>query len=542
MDFTSTHIAGCFAATPQKRARKTPESVTFALNDVAAWREYLGADVESSSGASVTPVTAITIAAVWQAVAAKSHDAAKIPLCVFRRTEDGREELRKHPAARLIGLDRMANDELTAYQLWRRAYVHASLWGNGYVWIERRGVTPVALYNLLPDRTELRRAASGRLYVVTEWRDAGNAARLKSLPYEDVIHVDGMAWDESGGQSLIDAARETIGQALSQRKFTAKFFRNNATLGGVLQVPAGTQPEKITKLEDSFAERHAGSDKAFRVAVLRDGVKFQQTMATLQQSDAVQVDEQTARQVARFFNMPPSRLGVRESVSYNSQEADRRNYVDGTLTELLIPCATQCQAKLLTPQERDADELYVKHRIVALMWADVSTVNNIGVSGVQAGIYEPDEVRGWFELNALPNGAGKIKPHVEPSPSPAPPATQPNPAVDPPVDPHVDITAQQRSAMRATLDGALDRALKRLGVQRDKLSPERRTAEALQAVCVEQRHAVRDIMAAPLSVLRAFGATSLSDEAAVDVICSEWVRVGGATMDRPATVAKLWPD
>lgn len=524
--YTSTHIAGCFAAAPETRAA-SPESATFALNDVAAWREYIGAESESSSGAVVTAASAMTLAAVWQAVAAKSHDAAKIPLCVFRRTDDGREEMRSHPAARLIGLDRMANDELTAYQLWRRCYVHACLWGNGYVWIERRGVTPVALYNLLPDRTSLARGRSGRLYAVTEWLDGDGTARLKSLPYSDVIHVDGVTWDDAGGQSLIAAAREMIGQALAQRKFTSKFFKNNASLGGVLQVPPGTPVQKIEKLEETFNERHSGSEKAFRVAVLRDGVKFHSTMATLQQSSAADLDEQTARQVARFFNMPPSRLGVRESVSYNSQEADRRNYVDGSLTELLIPASTQCQAKLLTDAERDAQDLYVKHRIVALLWADTATVNSIGVSGVQAGIYTRDEVRAWFEMNALPDGAGsQIAGHLPA----ANPTTSTPPAADPPAT--QQPTPGQRSAMRATLDGALDRALKRLAVQRDKLPAEQRSADALRGICTAHRSVVREILSAPLSVLRAFGVTARTDDEAADALCAQWVAAAGDTTDR----------
>lgn len=515
MQFQNTFVAGLFEQSSERRA--SPESIEFNMQDVSAWREYFGADGESASGVTVTKAKSLTLAAFWQGVAAKSHDAARIPLCVFRKLPDaGSEQLSAHPASRLIGLYDMANDELTAYQLWRRAFVHAIMWGNGYVWVERKVATPVALYNLLPDRTELKRGKNGRKYVVTEFSTPNGSSDVKSIPYEDVIHIEGMAWDESGGQDLVQAAKDQIGEALARRNFQAKFFKNNASLGGVLQVPPGTAPEKIAKIEKTFDEKHGGSDKAFKVAVLRDGVKFHTTMATLQQSDASALDEQTARQVARFLNMPPSRLGVRESVSYNSQEADRRNYYDTSLTELLIPCATQCQVKLLTPSERTQGDLYVRHKVAALLWADAKTVNEIGVAGVNAGIYTPDEVRGWFEMNPLPDGQGaKAKPPA----APTMPATEPPPAA--------------RAAWRELIDGTLSRAATRLAVHVGKAAASERGA-VMQA----QREAVAKIIVPALNVAACAGLRAVSESDVWSGLCSaiEAANFDADKMDRSSLV------
>ncbi len=527
--YTNTFIAGCFEQAPEQapEQRASPESLEFSLSDIGAWREYFGAQGESASGVEVTKEKAISIAAFWQGVAAKSHDAARIPLCVFRKLPDnGSEQLSSHQASRLIGLYEMANDELTAYQLWRRAFVHAILWGNGYVWIERRGTRPIGLYNLLPDRSTPARGKRGRKYVMTEFSYPDGTAEMVSIPYEDVIHVEGMTWDDQGGIDMIRAARDQIGEALARRNFQSKFFKNNASLGGVLQVPPGTAPEKIAKIEKTFDEKHGGSEKAFKVAVLRDGVKFHSTMATLQQSDASALDEQTARQVARFLNMPPGRLGVRESVSYNSQEADRRNYYDTSLTELLIPCATQCHVKLLTPEERNSGDLYVRHKVAALLWADAKTVNEIGVAGVNAGIYLPDEVRGWFEMNPLPDGAG-AKPRSAASAAAPPPAAPP--AVEP--DP-----AQARAAWRGLLESTFTRAANRFAVH---VSKAQRSGSDLEAAINEQRDEAAKILEPVLSVASAMGLRSAPAADAVGAIIEQLRAADWSTdkMDRSPLLA-----
>ncbi len=532
--YTNTFIAGCFEQVAEQRA--SPESLEFSLSDVGAWREYFGAQGESASGVAVTKEKAISIAAFWQGVAAKSHDAARIPLCVFRKLPDnGSEQLSSHPASRLIGLYEMANDELTAYQLWRRAFVHAILWGNGYIWIERRGARPIGLYNLLPDRTTPARGKRGRKYVVTEFSSPDGAVELTSIPYEDVIHIEGMTWDDQGGIDMVRAARDQIGEALARRNFQSKFFKNNASLGGVLQVPPGTAPEKIAKIEKTFDEKHGGSEKAFKVAVLRDGVKFHSTMATLQQSDASALDEQTARQVARFLNMPPGRLGVRESVSYNSQEADRRNYYDTSLTELLIPAATQCHVKLLTPEERSTGELYVRHKVAALLWADAKTVNEIGVAGVNAGIYLPDEVRGWFEMNPLPDGAGSKPKSVAPSVGDIGARLAQRSAIDS-QQPQMPDQSQARDAWRGLLDSTFTRAANRFAVH---VAKARRSGSDLETAINEQRDEAAKILEPVLSVASAMGLRSTPAADAVGAIVEQLRAVDWSTdkMDRSSLLA-----
>ena len=390
------------------RRANNPEQDTFALSDTRAWKELYGEG--AGGGMSANPSTAVSIPAIWQAVSAISHDCARVPARVYKDRGAGTQEDFDHPASRLLDINGTPDGENDGYTVMRRWLIHALLWPNGFLYVDRRDGVPVGLYNLLPDRTYLGRSRRNqRLYVYTEYRDPADEARAlpRAIPIDDCLVLQGISFDDNGGLDPIHTFREQVRAALEKRRFESRFFSNNATLGGVLQVPPGTAHEKIEKIEKGFEDRHSSSDKAFKVAVLRDGVKFHNTMQGLRDFQNVELDEQHARQAARMFNMPPSRLGVRESVSYNSDESARRNYYDTTLTSWLIPMAAQLNCKLLTASERARRSRWIKHRVQSWMWADAKTVGEIGVALVMAGIYTRDEVRAWFEDNPLPDGAGK---------------------------------------------------------------------------------------------------------------------------------------
>jgi HK97 family phage portal protein len=170
----------------------------------------------------------------------------------------------------------------------------------------------------------------------------------------------------------------------------------------------------------------------FRALVLRDGFKWHSTMVSPGEAQSAELDEAEVRNVARFYRMSPSRLGVKESISYNSEEAARRAYHDETLSFWLKQIATECTLKLLTAVQYERDTHFIEHNIHALNWADTQTLISVGVQGVTNGIWSPDEVRRWFNYSAWPGGIGEKpfqpmnmqllgeEPEPEPEPEPMP--------------------------------------------------------------------------------------------------------------------------
>lgn len=362
--------------------------------------DLFGDGYESDAGEGVTPLKALGYAPVYQAVAKISGDCAKLPLSVFKRDgDDGRVIDPGHRVSQLINLKGSPNDEINAFKFWRRFFVSALLWNNAWAWIERNvNGDPIALYHLLPDRTCWHRQ-SGRLTCATEV-----GGKLWGLPKEDVLHIEGVCIDGQQGAKFITLFRHDFGLALAARKFTSKFFSGGANIGGVLQVPPGTKPENVKKVQGSMAEKFAGGSNAFKTLVLRDGYRWFATGVDPSKASVDRIDERQTMHVAQMYNMDPSHLGVRGSVSYNSREQAKQDYHDSTLSPWLIGTKAECNLKLLSERERSSNSHYIDYNINALLWADARTRSGIAREGILSGRFTINETRAWENLNPKPGG------------------------------------------------------------------------------------------------------------------------------------------
>jgi HK97 family phage portal protein len=378
------------------------ENPSVSLSDPSAW-EDLGWSESSDAGESVTAARALTCPAIWQAVGMISGDVSKLPLEIYQRGSEGRREATDHPAWLLISQAYgRANRELSALVFWRRFLLHGLIWPRGWAWIERDPAgRPVGLYNLLPDRTWYASVAD-RLWVVSEI-----GGRLEAFDPDDVLAIENIAIDDADAFGPLKAARHNIGLQLAQRKFNSRFYSSGCHAGGILQVPPGASDKATAKIQESIEKHRSGADQSFRALVLRDGFKWHQTTVSPDDAQAGETAEAEVRNVARFYRMAPSRLGVSESISYNSEEAARRAYHDETLSYWLAAIKSECNLKLLTEQQRVKRTHYCDYNVAALLWADTQTVMTVGAQGVQWGIFSRDEVRGWFNLNPIPGGAGE---------------------------------------------------------------------------------------------------------------------------------------
>ena len=455
-------------------SRTSLENPKIPLSDPDAWRDTLGGGYEAETGTTITHDGSLSYSPVFCAVKKLSGDLAKLPWEVYKRMpDDGREVQRQHDVHQRINSKFAANPEVSAHKLWRRFYVSCLLFENGYLWIDR---TPsgrvLGLYNLLPDRTAPYRRDNGELWYASEID-----GRLHAFPYEDVIHVEGLTIDNVAGCDLILKARHDIGVALEARKFTSKFFKNGLHAGGVLQVPPGTTPKARDKVEKAINEKKSGTDNAFKSLVLRDGFRWFQTMVTPENAQMNEVDVAKARDVARFFMLSPSDLGIPDSKSYNSLEQERRNYYDGPLTYHLSGTMPELNIKLLSEAERN-DGIYIDCKINALLWADTASVAEIASKGVTTGFLSNDEVRSWWNLNPIPDGNGKkfYRPlNVEEAGAPA---QQPDPS------------QPLRSRLKLLHDHAVTRVKARLRHQAERASKSDDAWRSWQSRFVEENRSV----------------------------------------------------
>src|SRR5262245_24119949 len=88
----------------------------------------------SQSGTPVSPYLAENLSAVFSCVQIISETVATLPVVVYRRTGDGKEESSAHPVARLL---REPNELQTPPEFLEMLLGHCLLRGNSYAEIER---------------------------------------------------------------------------------------------------------------------------------------------------------------------------------------------------------------------------------------------------------------------------------------------------------------------------------------------------------------------------------------------------------------------
>lgn len=392
-------FASLLAMPIQKRAT-IMENPAVDLTDPRAW-EVLFGGTPSDSGISLTGHKVLEYSPVWQAVATISEDISVIPTFIYKRTADGgKERALRHPAYPL--LRRKANPIHTA-QLWKQVMVaQALIFGNSFSLINRdEFATPLELLVLDPHLTRAY-VAKGRTAYRT--RIAGQP---KTFEASDIFHLRGVSIDALEGLSLIQFAKNSLGRGLAAEKFSAKYFANNAMPSGVLTHPHRLTDATLQHLRESTQQLHGGLDKQHRFAILEEGMTWTPIGVEPEKSQMLATMAFSVKDVARWFKIPPHRLGDDSRTAYNSVEQENLSYQESTLTPWFCKLREEAYDKLLTEREKRLESHTIEEQRLAILAADATTRANFYSRGLLDGWLNRDEVRSFENLNPIPDGEGQ---------------------------------------------------------------------------------------------------------------------------------------
>ena len=285
----------------------------------------------SYAGINVTPETALTYSAVWDAVNQISGDVAKLPLNLMKKLkEGGSEPFIDSKLYKLLKYE--PNPEMGSMVFRRTLTMHALTCAGGFAEIERDGAgRPTALWPLTPDRVQpFREQLNDKPSGPLKYRIDGGSV---TIPASNMIHLHGLGYDGYVGYSLISKARQAIGLALAAEKFGAEFFQGGASFGGILTNDSLFQDEEVekdTRASISKYQTEAGKLRQFLV-LLGGEWKFQQTGITPAESQMNDLRSKQVEEVARFFNMPVHKLKDLDRATNNNIEQQDLEYYKGCL-------------------------------------------------------------------------------------------------------------------------------------------------------------------------------------------------------------------
>jgi len=349
----------------------------------------------TATGRSVSASTAMKASAVFACVRVRAETVASLPWVVYRRLSGGgKERDPSHPLYEL--LHDQPNPEQTAIEFRENLIGHLDLWGNAYAeidWDARGRVR--ALYPLRPDRvTEEER--DGKLYYVVTLPDGAR----KGLPAWRVWHTRGFM-----GQSVIANARESIGLALAGEEYGARFFGNDSRPGGVLKSPKVLTKEAAKNLKESWETAHSGLENRHRVAVLEEGVEWQQIGIPPEDAQYLELRQFQVVDIARFFRVPPHKIASLERATFSNIEHQSIEFVVDCIRPICVRLEQSARRCLLTTEERPT--WIAEHVIDGLLRGDTASRYQAYAIGRQWGWLSADDIRELENQNPLPDGQGQ---------------------------------------------------------------------------------------------------------------------------------------
>ena len=344
----------------------------------------------------MTQESALRIAAVYACVDVISETAAMLPFILYERLgETGKKRAKDHPLFKVLRLQ--PNKLQTSIQFRSIMNADALLRGCAYARIipGRRGFAD-QLKRLHPDMTTPELFADDKVRFKIRNPDGTYYYLTK-----DEVFV--FAGKFSDGISKVNAPitlmAQTMGIASQQETHNKSQLDNGIRLSGILHTEHSLQQEVIKTIRESWESMFAGARNARKVAVLPNGIKFQQMSMTNEDAQFLEGMQFTNKQIARFFRVPPHKIGILDDATNNNIEQQALEFISDTMLPWFVRWEQAVSTQLLLDKEQDSH--FAEFLIDALLRGDSTARANYYSTLVNIGAMTRNEVREKENMNPL---------------------------------------------------------------------------------------------------------------------------------------------
>lgn len=358
----------------------------------------------SAAGVLVTPELGLTLSAMYSGVTMIGMDLATLPAQMFRLRDDGgKDRVRPFFGGGIDtsgGIRSLAymlrwqpNTTQTATEFWLGMIAQLLLREHAYAEIVSG---PTGFVEQLlprhPDRVRRERLPSGRLrYTLTE-----AMGQPRYLTQDEMFSIQGLSLDGGlTGISRVSYGAQSIGSALATQKAQGKFFKSGMTAAKVATYQGQMDPEDEARLHASISRFAAGVENSFGLALIPDNVTITNLGVDPEKAQMILAQEWGVREIARLLRLPGHKLGIKDSVSYNSQVQAALDYVINCLRTWAVLIEQAIQRDLILAK----DTYLVEFLLAALLRGDFESQANYLEKFIRNRIMRPSEARLILNMN-----------------------------------------------------------------------------------------------------------------------------------------------
>lgn len=350
---------------------------------------------ETTSGARVTDDSVMGIPAVFACVRVLAESIAALPLITYERLDNGDKQRARGFSLYSI-LHDIPNPLMTASELWEMMAGHLALRGNAFAYIEREAGEVVALWPLHPGKMTVE--LKDRDLIYTHQND-GIERKYRSA---DILHIRGLSSDGIIGYSPLQLCRDAFGSAIAIREYSAKYFKNDASPGGILTTPQTLNAQSQANLREWWNEGFKGSKNAHKTAILDGDLKWQAVSISPEDSQLIDSMKFSVVEIARIFRVPLNLVMDYERSTYSNVTEQNRSFLTHTLRPWLTRIEQAVFKALLTEQEKK--RYFAEYLTADLLRGDTKTRYEAYEIGKRAGFLTVNEIRAAENLNKVDGG------------------------------------------------------------------------------------------------------------------------------------------
>ena len=358
--------------------------------------ELIGLSYDTYSGRKVSTQLAMQLTSVFSCVRVLAESVGMLPCSLYEQLESGNKRATKERLHKLLAVK--PNNYMTPQELWELLIACLCLRGNFYAYkvyalgevVELLPLDPSCVTPKLNNQWE------------PEYQVTFPNGKSETLTQQEIWHVRIFTLDGLVGLSPIAYARQAIGLGLATEEHGARLFGNGAVTSGVLQTEQELSDLAFDRLKRDFEENHQGLTNAHKPLILEMGLKWQQISLSAEDAQFLETRKFQLEEICRIFRVPLHMVQNTDRATFNNIENLGIGFINYSLVPYLIRIEQRINAGLVKASKQGT--FYAKVKTGALLRGDMKSRFEAYSTGINWGIYSPNECRELEELNPREGG------------------------------------------------------------------------------------------------------------------------------------------
>ncbi|BET98102.1 phage portal protein [Xenorhabdus taiwanensis] len=358
--------------------------------------ELIGLSYDTYTGRRVSPQLAMQLTAVFSCVRVLAESVGMLPCSLYEQLDRGNRRAVNERLHKLLSVK--PNNYMTPQEFWELLIACLCLRGNFYAYKVKALGEVVELLPLDPGSV----APKLNNDWLPEYQVTFPNGDTATLSQNEIWHVRIFTLNGLVGLSPIAYARQAIGLGLATEEHGSRLFGNGAVTSGVLQTDQPLKNEAFERLKADFESRHQGLVNAHKPLILEAGLKWQQISLSAEDAQFLETRKFQLEEICRIFRVPLHMVQNTDRATFNNIENLGIGFINYSLVPYLIRIEQRINAGLVKSSQQG--RLYAKFNTGALLRGDMKSRFEAYATGINWGIYSPNECRELEELNPREGG------------------------------------------------------------------------------------------------------------------------------------------